>query len=309
MQKAVSALGKLLRVSAYFGFVGLVFACLGARTVWGRAQSEALSLGSDLASLGSVAGASYTVLLNGESVHIASSTSDKPIGALLDHFQGECLQHTGGMEEEFRSLPERLKEEMPTLSTPLGMGVMRSQADGLGVVGCLERNGDEGYFGLFPRLEKFAESGDLHALGDLRYVVVRAADEANNVVVTVWSDGPLRIGAMLPEDGDAPGADPPNIQRMPGSRRMLTAGIQGSPFVINSYVVPAASPEEALGFYDEAMPKSGWGEVPLIQGALEREKVLGRAYSRQGVDTMIFGRASTDGQTMVSVVSMPPRAG
>jgi hypothetical protein len=53
--------------------------------------------------------------------------------------------------------------------------------------------------------------------------------------VTLWSDGPLPIGRMFPAEGDAPGTDSTLVPRPAGSRRTLSAAIDGYPAAVRIY--------------------------------------------------------------------------
>jgi hypothetical protein len=298
---------KVLRLALFCAFVGAIFACLGARAVWARAQNEALKMASGLVSMGDAAGPYYDVKINGEAMHVASSWTDKPMKEVLDRFEGHCMKNTGGMLDELDALPPQVKDRFPVLSRP-GMGVLRAEGPNTGVVGCLVREGAGGRKALLGKVGKFFGTGDLHELGDLHYLAVQKDPRGHNVIVVAWTEGPFHIGTMFPAEGDAPGADPPNVERLPESRRILSAGIDKSPFVLTTYLTSTRSPDEALEFYGAAMSQSGWQRYPMVTGELALQHQKGAAFLREGVDTFVFSQQTSDGQTAVSILSMPPRA-
>ena len=59
----------------------------------------------------------------------------------------------------------------------------------------------------------------LGRLGDLRYVYARALEGGRSHVVTVWTEGSIRLDRLFPTGGDAPGEDPPALPRPPGLAR------------------------------------------------------------------------------------------
>jgi hypothetical protein len=297
---------KLMRVTAYFSVVAFVLFFFGARSVWGSAEKSLLDMGAGLAVMGDVLGPTYRVRLNGEPMNVASATTDMTVGQVLDQFEKECREHTGGMEEEFKKLSDSLNGNLPpNLRGPAGMGILRKELDGQGMVACLARDDKGGRGTILAAVKEVLATGDLAPLGKLRYVNAERRSDGKTHVLTVWTDGTFRVGRMFPESGDAPGADP-GYMRPLDARRVLSAGVDGTPFGIQVYD-STASPEAVLDHYDREMSAQGWRS---IEGPAEVSDAAknGRAYTRAGVDLMVGAeRKRNDGRTVVSIVSMPPR--
>ena len=66
------------------------------------------------------------------------------------------------------------------------------------------------------------------------YLSLNAQDAAGHLVVTAWTSGPLLMDSVFPTSGDAPGTDPEQAGRPPESRRLMTAGVDGSPYRVNA---------------------------------------------------------------------------
>ena len=297
--RAVDLSKRIFRVTAYLTFVAFVFLCLGAHTVWGKAQSEALHIGSGLAAMGGVVGPAYTVTLNGQPVQVSSVSVSASVTEVLDHFQQLCRDQTGPAPDEVKELDQKLKTRTRRgwgLTTDFG--IMRKEAEGEGIVACLAR--DSEHWSLGPAVSEFLKTRNLQALGNLRYVVARRATADSTLVVTARTDGPILLDDILPRSGDAHGEDPVS-GRPPDSRRLMTAGVDGSPFRVNIYESKVAA-EGVLAHYDESLPQSGW--QPLEGG--RDHLAWGRAYSRAGVDLMVFTGKGDKGATIVSIVTMPP---
>jgi hypothetical protein len=297
---------KLMRLTAYFAFVSFVFLFFGARSVWGSAEQSLLDIGEGLTAMGDVLGPNYRVRLNGEPVNVASTTTDLAVGKVLDQFEQECSEHTGGLEEELTRLSESLKGDFPpNLKGAAGKGILRKELGGHGMIACFGRQGGGGAKGILAAAKEVLETGDLAPLGNLRYVTAERRTDGKTHVVTVWTEGRFRIGHMFPASGDAPGADPGLAVRPPAARRILSAGVDGSPFGVQVYD-SAAAPEAVLDHYDREMPVQGWRS---IEGATEVSEAAktGRAYMRGAVDLIVSAEKSNDGHTVVSIVSMPPR--
>jgi hypothetical protein len=306
MRRLFSLPIKLMRVTVYFGVVAFVFFLLGARSVWGSAEKSLLDMGESLTVMGDVLGPSYRVQLNGEPVNVASTTTDMTVSQVLDRFEQDCREHTGGLDEELQKLSASLKDNLPSnLEGSGGMGILRKEIAGHGMVACLARDGNAGSKGILAAAREVLQTGDLAPLGKLRYVNADRRSDGKTHVVSAWTDGTFRIGHMFPANGDAPGSDPGYAVRPPDARRILSAGVEGAPFGIQVYDSTAA-PETVLAHYDREMPAGGWRAV---EGATEVSDAAkkARAYLRGGVDLIVSAEKRDNGNTVVSVVSMPPR--
>ena len=173
------------------------------------------------------------------------------------------------------------------------------------MVACLARDADLGYAGTLQALTRFAKSGDLADLGKLRYVMAERAKGGRTHVIGVWTEGSFHIGNMFPSEGDCPGSDLPETYRPEGSRRLLTASVEGAPFGVRIYQV-AGTPEEVLAGYGAGMAALGWKPVAAVDQGLPQDG--GRAFMRGPVDALVAAQPTKDGKgTVVSLVSMPPR--
>lgn len=310
LKRGVRVIAALLRVSAYFAVVGVIFGCFGARLLWAKAQNDGLKVSDTLAAtMGRVDSPYYDVTINGEVMHVAITWTDKPRGVLLDGFEKMCTQHTGGLAEEMAAFPEQVKRALgPIATTPLGLGVLKANMGPVGFAACLVRESGRGFKGLASGIEEFGKTGDLAELGELRYLTVRESEQkGKSLVIVAWTTGAFRLGRMFPDEGDAPGSDPPNVKRIDGSKRLLTAGVQKAPFQMNVYDVPSLTPEQALYFYRDALPAAGWVSQDLANVPLVGQGRSGLVFSRGPVDMMVSTARTPDGHTVVSVLSILPR--
>lgn len=304
LEYAIDRTKRIARVSAYCGVVTLILGTIATRRVYGSVEKSALEVGSGLAQLGDVAGPNYDVKLNGEVIHVSSTMTDTPMEQVLERFEKECREHAGGLEEELTQLPAAVQGQLPAdMKGPAGAGVMSTREGDKGMVACLARDADLGYTGTLQALSRFAKSGDLADLGKLRYVLAERAPGGRTHVVGVWTEGSFHIGHMFPGEGDCPGSDLPETYRPEGSRRLLTASVEGAPFGVRIYQTPG-TPEEVLSKYDAGMVAAGWQPVHTADQGLEG----GRAFMRGPVDALVAAQPTKDGKgTVVSLVSMPPR--
>jgi hypothetical protein len=302
-ERAVSYAKRVARVAAYGLFVTVVLGLFAARSVYAALTDSALEMGGELMKLGDVVGPRSRVRVNGEAVNVASAMTDSTVTEVMDRFEAECREHAGGLAEELANLPDTVRANAPpALEGGAGIGVLRNEERGRGVVACLARDGHGGTADLARAFGDFMASGDLSKLGKLRYVVAERARGATRThVVTAWTDEPLHVAAMFPREGDAPGSDADHAPRPDGARRLLAASVDGAPFSVRVYDAPGAE-TAVLALYDREMPARGWEPI----AGVAREAPHARAYVRDGVDLMVT--TDTDGdRTIVSVVEMPPR--
>jgi hypothetical protein len=133
---------------------------------------------------------------------------------------------------------------------------------------------------------RFVSSGDLLELGRLRYAWVRRA-EHGSAFLTMWTEGSARLLEQFPRDRDAPGQDFPELGRVPGSQRLLSARLSQSALAI--YAHRAGSPEDLAPQYRSALERAGYQIVDT--------------YAR-GEGELSYGFAGKS-LTLVSLITLP----
>lgn len=294
----------VMRASVFVSVACAVVGLVALRSVRADVGESGIVLGREMSRLGNLVADSRRVRLNGESVFVASATLPSPPSVVLDRVEQLCNNATGGLREELAD-PARLGRALPagTELRGLALGVLRKEGSGEGVVACLARSGGGGLTELGERLTDFAQSGDLGRLGDLRYVYVRAVEGGRSHVVTVWTEGPIRLGHLFPTSGDAPGEDPPAVPRPPGTLRLLAARVDAAPY--GAWIFEGkGSAAGALAFYDAEMARTGWTASRTVPG----ENASARAFSRGGLDVLLLADDEEGGRVAVSMVVMEAKA-
>jgi hypothetical protein len=297
---------RMARVAAYFAVVTLALGTIASRRVYASAENGALAMGGALAELGDVAGPSYRVSMNGETLDVSSAMTDEPVDQVLDRFEKECREHAGGLDAQLAALPQALKAQLPAEAKgAAGAGVIRTRQGDRGMVACVARDAGLGYEGTISALARFAKTADLADLGKLRYVLAERMPSGRTHVLGAWTDGSFRLGRMFPASGDCPGSDLPGGFRPDGSRRILAAAVEGAPYGVRVYLA-AGTPEQVLVQYGRGMAAAGWEPVPAVDRPLNGR---GMAFLRGDVDVLVSAQPSRDGSSaVVTVVSMPPHA-
>lgn len=301
---------RTMRVSAYLGCVSIVVGAVGVRAAYGEAKKRAMVLGDELAQLtaNDAPGEVSTLRVNGEAIHVASATTRAPFAEIVDRLEKACREHADGLTPAFADLDGSMKPgvALPALGGP-GAGTVREVHGDKGLVFCFAAGRPDDAAGLsgqrdfVSRLQGFSRTGDLGAIGRVRYANVRSvgtADHPLTQVVAIWTDEHFAIRSAFPAKGDAPGSDADHVVRLPGSRRLLTAASDGAPYSVRAY--EATMPvERALATFDAEMPTLGW-----TADATAKTKVDGsRAYRRGAVEVLVTARAHDD-ETRLSIVEM-----
>lgn len=290
---------KVARLAAFLCVVSLALAAVAAHRAHADVEDAALSLGDELGKLGE-AGEARAIRLNGQSVHVAASTEDVAIGDALDRFEAYCRGGSAGLADGFDELPESVRSRVPpSAGRRAAAGILREETASRGVVACVVRPDGEaegGVLDLVDRLGTLAESGDLSALGHLRYFHVRATAKGRSHVVAAWTDGPFLLSAMFPDAGDAPGADPRFAPRPPESVRLLSAEIDGVPYAVRLYDA-AGTPERVFAAYDQAVRGRGFTVL-----ARNPEHPTSGVYHRGESDLIVTVDGDDRGRSLVSLV-------
>ncbi len=300
----LSRLFGVVRAMVFLSFAFAVVGLLAVRSVRADAGESGIVFGREMSRLGDLIGSARRVTLNGESVFVASATSPSSYADVLDRVERLCSDATGGLREELAD-PARLGRALPagTVVRGLAIGVLRKESAREGVVACLARPGQGGLADLASRLSEFATSQDLGRLGDLRYVYARALEGGRSHVVTVWTEGSIRLDRLFPTGGDAPGEDPPALPRPPGLARLLAARVDGAPYGAWIFEGPGRA-TDALAFYDAELGRAGWTASVTVPG----ERATARAFARGGLDALILADDEGGGRVAVSMVVMEAKA-
>ena len=153
---------------------------------------------------------------------------------------------------------------------------------------------------IVSRLQRFAETGDLAAIGRLRYVYARETGPGQSHVVAAWTEGSFDVGALLPPKlgGDTPGSDSRVVPRPADAVRLLTADVEGVPYAVRLYDA-AGAPEAFMAGYEASLLDNGWSKV---EGSSDPRA---RSYVRGPIDLMVVA-GDHGARSMVSMVEMRP---
>jgi hypothetical protein len=105
----------------------------------------------------------------------------------------------------------------------------------------------------------------------MRYFLVIGSEKGHSAFLSAWSLGSLKLAALFPPAGDAPGSDLNGIPRPRQGRRVLSAGVVGGGRIV-SYRA-AITPNAALNDYSSQLRSAGW----------QLQEVTGQRLTRLGI--------------------------
>jgi hypothetical protein len=304
-----------MRVIAY-GLV--VSAGLGALTIHNAvadAEEQSLTLGRQLQDLGDLLGSGTEFRLNGQRIYFSNATTDETVSTVLDRFEAHCNHSPAIDPTTWSSLGNVKGKPVDASKDGSRIGVVRKEdpKKGDGMVMCF--TSDHPARDLFTALQAFEKSGDLHDLGDVRYVHASPhkiinkktkTTEMSTLVQTVWTQGSFNVRTLIgPQNVDAVGSDFVTLPRPANSIRRFTAEAVGQPYAARVYE-SSSTPEQVLADYDAKMGSGNWIGVssPVPEQQLP-EGQLGHWYTRLETGEQAAIAINHDhGKTMVVVGSM-----
>lgn len=230
--------------------------------------------------------------VNGVVLHRATASTPLGIEETLERLSRVCSEK-GGIEGADKLLSEVQPQSRVGARTLLS-GTYRHVANGLGLLACIETGHPLTLSEVTERLGAFTRTGDLAALGSLRYVLAKREGAATSLLV-LWTEGSVPLLRMFPKRGDAPGRDLVDVPRPEHSSRLLSAADFGAPYSVTVYRSPL-SPSTVQKWYARALAQHGWRVTEV-----KRSSLLARRGERC---IIVRSRAATAGTTTASIVEL-----
>ncbi len=206
---------RLLGTARVLVYGTVVTAGLGALTVRNAVadtETRSLELGRKLAGLQDLLHGAQEFRLNGQSVYFSATESDDSVSKVLDRFENHCNSSHAFEALKWKSLGDVKGQDMEKAGVSR-FGVVRKEDETAhdGVVMCFTK--DNGPKDFLTALDAFRVSGDLHDLGDVRYVHAVRRD-SNTYIQVMWTEGSFNIRNIMGTPGeDSVGSDFANIPR------------------------------------------------------------------------------------------------
>jgi hypothetical protein len=296
----------LVRVTLYALVVSLGLGIWSFRSAKAEIGRSSLVLGRDLAQVADLLADPKVISMNGQPVRAATVVVPASTKEVLDRFEAHCKEAPGALGDAWTQVAklEAANHGSPfdaLAKSAVSPGVVRHEARGEGVVMCLTK-GTHTPGTIGEAMSLFRETHDLGTLGKLRYAYARPAGE-KTLVLTVWTEDSFRLDALFPSSGDAPGTDPPELERPPGSTRILSVSMANTPFGVFVYR-SMETPGRVVEHYDARMKEKGW-IVIVPPGA---KSASDHGYMKDGVVFTLAAGRDDDGGTLVSIGEMDAQA-
>jgi len=193
--------------------------------------------------------------INGLEIHRVTASTSLDVKETLNRLQAFCGQH-GGIEAPAALLKSAPVNSIQPNAATIG-GTYRHESERAGVLACIDTQRPLGVSELTGRLQQFVQTGNLSAIGSLRYVLARREKSVTSLLV-LWTEGDAPLLQMFPKTGDAPGDDIPDVPRPRQATRVFSANEDGAPYSLTTYQAPATSPASGIEWYKAQLQQRGW---------------------------------------------------
>lgn len=273
-------LAGLARMFGYFSVLGVVCAGLTVRNARAEVGDQSLKLGRQMMELANTTNNDINkVSLNGQTMFLGSSLAKDDVQAVLNRYEKHCRTNAAQSVESWREIAAADKQTA-TSNGFFTNGLIRSGDAQEGSVICFVRS-EQSKASATEAIGAFTQTGELGALGQLRYVYVKKTARGNTHVLTAWTMDKFSLKEIMPEEGkDVPGRDFSEVPRLPSSQRILASQLEGTPFGVNVYRTSAGQ-DAVLKFYDDEMTKRGW--FALDAELKNEDNAKSHLYEKDGV--------------------------
>src|SRR6478609_4335664 len=246
-------LRPILRVQAYLTTVALGLLAAKVGFAYRATEQTFREVGGKISDyLAARVDGAESVSLNGETFAFATMTSEDSVEQVLAATEQACVAGSGDIGSELAPIIEQARKTDARLGLiePQKLTTLRRDSQSgkqSGDVTCLTRTPDPAnsgtQAGFLARLERFADDFELGELGEAHYLhATREPGSDKTTIIYVRSLGRLKLANLFPEGGgDAPGHDPADIPRPPGSVRAMSARIARTSDGFYSYESPQAA--------------------------------------------------------------------
>lgn len=199
-------------------------------------------------------GGGESVWLNGLHFHLQVTHHEAAPAQVVEELQRRCEEQVAARSDAPSGLLERLWLRSLgawTEASAAGVSVLcaSSPADSLPVA--------EG-------LEQLLQSGDISEWLDLELAWLQPGTGGGTRELRVEPQGALDLLSAFPQQGDAPGFDPPEVKRLPDSRRLLSGAVGAHGVWTFEHANGGAL--EIVEAYRQSLAAAGYQPDPRSQG-------------------------------------------
>jgi hypothetical protein len=157
---------------------------------------------------------------------------------------------------------------------------------------------------LVAKMRKLVETGDVGALGQIRYIQWERTARGGTELFTLTTDTQFPLGKVFAAgDADVDGTDVPGVPRPPGARRILTMEEQGAPLKLRVYRA-RGTVGEMRSYYEREMAQRGWRLDSVFEHRSKPRSRDTMRFERKGEEVFIaLGLGKTDDDVRVRVIT------
>lgn len=206
--------------------------------------------------------------MNGLEFGVVTAATSMGVSESLNRFQSLCRTVA---QVDFSATVRRRLEEKVTVAPPEPKGVIRQDGEEEGFLACLDLGAGVTEDSLLLHLVEFGKTGNLQALGQLRYALARRSEGVTTLLM-LWTEGDAKLTELFPKIGDAPGRDLWELPRPKDSRRILSAFEGTRSNGLASYEITNQLKRVVVDGYRASLREQGWHLDEAKNGTLIAEK-------------------------------------
>jgi hypothetical protein len=280
--------GGWLRVIGYCAALTVFSGAYQLKHARAEVADQSLIVGRRMLSVVDTKSADITkVSLNGETIFVGSSLTDESLPTVLSRYAEHCEANSAQSPEEWKKLAS--PDSKNAVPVPGDGATVTRGGDGSeeGTIVCFTRSAGS-KASVKDALTNFAQTGELGALGGLRYVYAKKTARGGTHILSAWTLDSFNVKKLAPEGNeDVRGSDFAQLPlaRPDGSQRILSARIEGQPYGINVYESDQ-EPAAVASAFDEKLIKEGWIaiDVELAKHSPDAPKnAVGHIYEKDGM--------------------------
>lgn len=295
------------RVALWLSLSGAVLVGFAARSAHADVKNGSMAFGRELNQLIDDPALTDTVnlKLNGQLIHLRQEILPKTVHEVVAEYEKFCKANPSSFSEIWSKGP--FDPGVPgSVAVPAGLeaGILKEENETDGMLICIAK-GKKSERTIMDAMSVFDQTGDLGAVGRLRYVYAKKTKSGAAKVMAVWTDDSFNLNSVVVDDEhEAPGPDS-QIPRPEGARRVINAEVMGTQYGVRVYQVKQ-SRDEVANFYDKwAKANDFRGIAP--EGDVSTQQI--RGYFRGGSQVMVGAFTNPDGKTYLSISELWPKNG
>jgi hypothetical protein len=305
----------LIRLTGFLLVVSAVSAVYTLRVARAEIGNKSIVVGREMIALADSAADEdksevHKLVLNGQPVYMTSTMTNDDVPTVLARYEKHCNENRAHSTELWQELAKnnqegkKLDADSPGGAMAESGGTLRSGNGAEGTVLCFVR-APESKPTLKEGLATLSETGELNAVGKVRYAYAKKTASGRSHVLAVWTHEKFNVKEFMPEgEKDVPGYDFPQVPRPEDGTRIFSIHMESAPYGVNVYQAKGVSPEKTVAAFDQKLTAEGWYALDIESYPKRNTEALknatGRLYEKDGAVLTLVSKVS-EGQTVTAL--------